>query len=655
MAEGELVTTRILDRIDSPADVRSLERNDLSRLAEEIREEIVSVCSLTGGHLAPSLGVVELTLALHYVFDTPRDKLIWDVGHQAYAHKLITGRRERFKTLRQEGGVSGFPKREESVYDPFGSGHSGTSVSAALGMAEARDLRGDDYKVVAIIGDGGLTAGMAFEALNCAGEQKRDLIVVVNDNEMSISKSVGAVSAYLNRIMTGHRINRFREDIKNFLQEIPGIGKSVVKFAKQAEESLKGLMVPGILFEELGFQYFGPLEGHHLDHLIETFRNVRKLKGPIIVHVLTKKGKGYTPAEANPDIYHGVGTFEKETGRIYNTPSPPTYTAVFGRTLVELAEEDKRIVAITAAMPLGTGLVEFAERFPERFYDIGIAEQHGVTFAAGLALEGMRPVVAIYSTFLQRAYDQIVHDVCLQRIPVVFAMDRGGIVGEDGPTHQGLFDLSYLRHIPGMVLMAPKDEDELRRILLTAIQYEDGPIAFRYPRGKGYGVPLEKEIKPLEIGKGEVLREGEDVLILALGSTVYPSVQAADILDEEGIGATVVNSRFVVPLDEELIGDLAGRHRVLITVEENVVAGGFGSAVLEFLHTRGGSLPRAHCLGIPARFVEHSPQAVLRKKYHLDSEGIADGGWPRAGNGRSPCSWQVSSWSMGSPRPRRGP
>jgi len=623
MAEGKLVTTRILDRIDSPADLKQLERKDLSRLAEEIREEIISVCSRVGGHLAPSLGVVELTLALHYVFDTPRDKLIWDVGHQAYAHKLITGRREQFKTLRQKGGISGFPRRAESVYDPFGTGHSGTSVSAALGMAEARDLRGDDYKVVAVIGDGALAAGMAFEALNCAGEQKRDLIVVVNDNEMSISRSVGAVSAYLNRIMTGQRINRFREDIKNFLQEVPGIGTSVLKFVKQAEESLKGLMVPGILFEELGFQYFGPLEGHHLDHLIETFRNVKKLKGPIIIHLLTKKGKGYTSAEANPDIYHGVGTFEKETGKIYTKPSPPTYTAVFGRTLVELAEEDKRIVAITAAMPLGTGLVEFAERFPDRFYDIGIAEQHGVTFAAGLALEGMRPVVAIYSTFLQRAYDQIVHDICLQRIPVIFAMDRGGIVGEDGATHQGLFDLSYLRHIPGMVLMAPKDEDELRRILVTAIQYEDGPIAFRYPRGKGYGVPLKGEITPLEIGRGEVLREGEDVLILALGSTVYPALLAADILDEEGIRATVVNSRFVVPLDGELIGDLAGRHRVLMTVEENVVAGGFGSAVLEFLRAKGHPLPPGRCLGIPACFVEHAPQDVLRKKYHLDPEGIA--------------------------------
>jgi len=623
MTERQKGPKRILDSIDSPEDLRQLERNDLPRLAEEIREEIISTCSQVGGHVAPSLGVVELTLALHYVFDTPRDKLIWDVGHQAYAHKLITGRRRRFKTLRQAGGISGFPKREESIYDTFGSGHSGNSVSVALGMAEARDLHGDDYKVVAIIGDGGLTAGMAFEALNCAGEQKRDLIVVVNDNEMSISKSVGAVSAYLNRIMTGQRINRFREDIKKFLQEIPGIGTSVLKLVKQGEESLKGLVVPGILFEELGFQYFGPLEGHHIEHLIETLSNVKKLRGPILIHVLTKKGKGYPPAEANPDIYHGVGQFERATGRVHTNSSPPTYTQIFGRALVELAREDERVVAITAAMPLGTGLTEFAERFPDRFYDIGIAEQHGVTFAAGLALGGLRPVVAIYSTFLQRAYDQIVHDVCLQRLPVVFAMDRGGIVGEDGPTHQGLFDLSYLRHIPGMILMAPKDENELRRIVATAIQYEDGPIAFRYPRGSGYGVPLDKRIKPLKIGKGEVLRQGSDCLILAIGSTVYPALQAATLLEAEGIGATVVNSRFVTPLDEELIDELASKHRVLMTVEENVVTGGFGSAVLEFLHTRGRSLPHVHCLGIPACFVEHGSQAVLRRKYHLDAEGIA--------------------------------
>ena len=614
----------ILDDIHSPEDLRRLRKDDLPLLAHEIREEIISVCSRVGGHLAPSLGVVELTLALHYVFDTPKDKLIWDVGHQAYAHKLLTGRRKRFKTLRQHGGISGFPKRKESIYDPFGTGHSGTSISAALGIAEARDLRGEDFKVVAIIGDGGLTSGMAFEALNCAGEQGRDLIVVVNDNEMSISRSVGAISSYLNRIMTGQRINRFREDLKGFLQEIPGIGKSVFKFVKQAEEALKGLMVPGILFEELGFKYFGPLQGHHLDHLIETFRNVRRLKGPILVHVVTKKGKGYLPAEENPSLFHGVGRFEKETGKIYNNPSSPTYTEIFGKTLVELAEVDERIVAITAAMPLGTGLTEFSRRFPERFYDIGIAEQHGVTFAAGLALEGMRPVVAIYSTFLQRAYDQIIHDVCLQEIPVVFAMDRGGIVGEDGPTHHGLFDLSFLRHIPHMVLMAPKDENELRRMLLTAIRYEKGPIAFRYPRGKGYGVPLEADIEPLEVGKGEILREGRDVLILAIGSTVYSSLKAAQILEAEGIRVTVVNSRFVVPLDEELIESLVSRHEVLITVEENVVAGGFGSAVLEFLHERDLLSPiKVRCVGIPSLFVEHGPQDVLRKRYRLDPEGIA--------------------------------
>ncbi len=615
--------SRIIDVIDSPEDLRRLKREELPRLAQEIREEIVSVCSRVGGHLAPSLGVVELTMALHYVFDTPKDKLIWDVGHQAYAHKLLTGRRKKFKTLRQHGGISGFPKREESIYDPFGTGHSGTSISAALGIAEARDLRGEDFKVVAIIGDGGLTAGMAFEALNCAGEQECDLIVVVNDNEMSISRSVGAISSCLNRIMTGQRINRFRKDLQDFLQEIPGIGKPVFKFVKQAEEALKGLMVPGILFEELGFKYFGPLQGHHLDPLIDTFRNIRKLSGPILVHVVTKKGKGYPPAEENPALFHGVGRFEEKTGRIYNNPSPITYTEVFGRTLVELAEEDERIVAITAAMPLGTGLTEFSQRFPRRFYDIGIAEQHGVTFAAGLALEGMRPVAAIYSSFLQRAYDQIIHDVCLQGIPVVFAMDRGGIVGEDGPTHHGLFDLSFLRHIPHMVLMAPKDENELRRMLLTAIRYEDGPIAFRYPRGRGYGVPLEEEIEPLEVGRGEILREGKDALILTIGSTVYPSLKAAEILEGEGISVTVVNSRFVVPLDAELIGSLVRGHEALITVEENVLPGGFGSAVLELLHEKGCVPPKVRCLGIPALFVAHGHQDALRKEYRLDPEGIA--------------------------------
>ena len=616
---------KILDKIDSPADLRKLNRDDLPGLAQEIREEIISVCSRVGGHLAPSLGVVELTLALHYVFDTPIDRLIWDVGHQSYAHKLVTGRRGAFGTLRQHGGISGFPRRVESVCDTFDTGHAGTSISVALGIAEARDLRGDDFKVIAVIGDGGLTAGMAFEALNCGGEQGRDLIVVLNDNEMSISKNVGAVSSYLNRIMTGQRINRFRDDIRKFLQDIPGIGKSVFKFMKQAEEALKGLIVPGVLFEELGFSYFGPLEGHHLENLIDTFTNIRMLKGPILVHVLTKKGKGYGPAEKEPAVFHGVGRFDEETGIMSRNPVTPTYTHVFGKTLVELAEKDHRIVAITAAMPIGTGLTEFSERFPERFYDIGIAEQHGVTFAAGLALEGLRPVVAIYSTFLQRAYDQLVHDVCLQGIPVIFAMDRGGIVGEDGPTHHGLFDLSFLRHIPNMVLMAPQDENELRRMLLTAIQHENGPIAFRYPRGKIYGVALDEKIEPLEIGAGEILREGEDVVILAIGSTVYPCLSASELLEKEGIRVTVVNSRFVNPLDESLIRSVAVKHEALMTVEENVLAGGFGSAVLEFLHTSDCSVPRKiRRVGVPGLFVEHGSQETLRGKYHLDMQGIAE-------------------------------
>jgi 1-deoxy-D-xylulose-5-phosphate synthase len=615
---------RILDRIDSPDDLRKLGRADLTRLAEEIAQEIVTTCAESGGHLAPSLGVIELTLALHYVFDTPRDRLVWDVGHQTYPHKLVTGRRKAFCTLRQYGGISGFPRREESVYDTFNVGHAGTSISAALGMAEARDLKGEHYKVIAVIGDGGLTAGMAFEGLNCAGEQQRDLIVVLNDNEMSISRSVGAVSAYLNRIMTGQRVNRFRNDIKKFLEEIPGIGKSVFNFMKQAEEALKGLIVPGVLFEELGFTYFGPLQGHRLDHLIDTFQNISRLKGPILVHVVTTKGKGYTPAEEDPAVFHGVGRFDPETGKLVSISSPPSYTKVFGDTLVELAEHDDRIVAITAAMPSGVGLVGFVERFPERFYDIGIAEQHAVTFAGALALDGLRPVVAIYSTFLQRAYDQIVHDVCLQRIPVVFAMDRGGIVGEDGPTHHGLFDFAYLRHLPNIVVMAPKDEAELRRMLLTAVGHTDGPIAFRYPRERGYGVPLDEDVTPIPIGEAEILRQGRDVLVLAIGSTVRPSLQAAELLAREGIEATVVNARFVVPLDDACICSLVRQHDAVVTVEEHVVAGGFGSAVLELLHAQRYPAPcRVRCLGIPRTFVEHGAPSVLRKNYHLDTEGIA--------------------------------
>src|SRR5512136_2065993 len=463
--------SRVLDRVQFSFDVKKLDMEELERLCGEIREEILSTVSKTGGHLASNLGVVELTLALHYVFDLPRDKVVWDVGHQSYTHKLLTGRRDRFHTLRQYEGISGFPKRDESPYDTFDSGHSGTSISSALGMAEARRKRGEQGKVIAVIGDGSMTAGLAFEGLNQTGHLDQDLIVVLNDNEMSISPNVGALSSYLNRLMTGEFVNRFRHEMNAFLETLPGIGKPVFHFAKQAEESLKGLLMPGLLFEELGLQYIGPIDGHRLDYLIETFQNIKKLRGPMLVHVITKKGKGYAPAEKNPSHFHGVVPFRVETGepRSPSGGNPLSYTEVFGETLCELAREERRLVAITAAMPSGTGLERFSREFPDRFYDIGIAEQHAVSFAAGLALEGMKPVVAIYSTFLQRAYDQVHQDVCLQNLPVVLALDRGGIVGEDGATHQGVFDFSYLRHIPNLVVMAPKDENEFQHMLRTAV------------------------------------------------------------------------------------------------------------------------------------------------------------------------------------------
>ena len=617
--------TKVLDQINTSYDVKKLDLEELERLCHEIREEILSTVSKTGGHLASSLGVVELTTVLHYVFDFPRDKLVWDVGHQSYAHKLLTGRKDRFHTLRQYEGISGFPKRDESPYDAFDSGHSGTSISSALGMAEARRLKGEEGKIIAVIGDGSMTAGLAFEGLNQTGHIDQDLIVILNDNEMSISRNVGALSSYLNRLMTGQFVNRFRNDMKDFLETLPGIGKSVLRFAKQAEESLKGLLMPGLLFEELGLKYIGPIDGHRLDYLIETFQNIKKLKGPILVHVITKKGKGYPPAETNPDRFHGVPPFVIETGELRNDQkNPPTYTEVFGETLCQLARENKRLIAITAAMQNGTGLEEFARRFPDRFYDIGIAEQHAVTFAAGLALEGMKPVVAIYSTFLQRAYDQILQDVCLQNLPVIFALDRGGIVGEDGPTHHGLFDFSYLRHIPNMIVMVPKDENEFQDMIKTATECPL-PVAFRYPRGKGRGVRREVPLQSIDIGKGEVLREGQDILIIAIGSTVYPSLRAAERLADVGIQAAVINSRFLKPLDGTLLCDWAKRTGKVLTVEENVLQGGFGSAVLELFQERGIFSIQVKRLGIPDTFVEHGPQTLLREKYGIDEKGIFKG------------------------------
>lgn len=613
---------KVLDQIHVSQDVKKLDIEELETLCHEIREEILFTVSKNGGHLASNLGVVELTTALHYVFDFPRDKIVWDVGHQSYAHKLLTGRKERFHTLRQYEGISGFPKRDESPYDTFDSGHSGTSISSALGMAEARRLKGEQGKVIAVIGDGSMTAGLAFEGLNQAGHIDQDLIVILNDNEMSISRNVGALSSHLNRLMTGEFVNRFRKDIENFLKTLPGIGRSVLRFAKQAEESLKGFFMPGLLFEELGMKYIGPIDGHRLDFLIETFQNIKKLSGPILVHVITKKGKGYPPAEKNPDRFHGVSPFVIETGELKeHQKNPPTYTEIFGETLCHLAKGNQRLIAITAAMQSGTGLEDFAKRFPDRFYDIGIAEQHAVTFAAGLALEGMKPVVAIYSTFLQRAYDQVLQDVCLQNLPVIFALDRGGIVGEDGPTHHGLFDFSYLRHIPNLIVMVPKDENEFQDMIKTALECPM-PVAFRYPRGKGMGVRREGPLQSIAIGKGEVLREGKDMLIIAIGSTVYPSLHAAERLAEVGIQAAVINSRFLKPLDGTLLCDWAKRTGKVLTVEENVLQGGFGSAVLELFQEKGLYSIQVKRSGIPDTFVEHGPQVLLRKKYGIDEEGI---------------------------------
>ena len=612
----------LLNQIDSPEDLRKMPLADLPLLAQEIREEIIGTVSKVGGHLASSLGVVELTLALHYVFDTPRDRLIWDVGHQSYAHKLITGRRKNFHTLRQCGGICGFPRREESPYDAFGTGHSGTSISAALGMAQARCLRGEGHKVIAVIGDGSMTAGLAFEGLNQAGAMDKDLIVILNDNELSISPNVGALSSYLNRLMTGQMATRFRDEIKGFLKRLPGVGKSALKMVKYAEESLKGFFLPGLLFEELGFKYIGPLPGHKIDALIENFRNIKQLRGPILVHVLTTKGKGYSPAENDPVTFHGVGPFLPESGEIQQPKTGClSYTEVFGQAMVKLGRENPCLVGITAAMPQGTGLDAFAAEFPDRFFDVGIAEQHGITFAAGLAAEGFIPVVAIYSTFMQRAYDQILHDVCLQKLPVVLAMDRAGIVGSDGPTHHGLFDFSYLRHIPNLVVMVPKDENELQHMLKTAVNCGQ-PASLRYPRGNGWGGNLDLEMKELPIGKAEVLRRGKDMVILAIGVTVRPALEAASRLQNQGVEAAVINARFVKPLDEELLCSLAAEGRPLITVEENALQGGFGSAVLELLEEKGLTNIVVKRLGIPDAFVEHGAQNDLRHKYGIDAEGI---------------------------------
>ena len=612
----------ILDKVSSTDDLRKLSQEELPALAQEVRQEIIDVVSKTGGHLAPSLGVVDLTIALHYAFDTPNDRIVWDVGHQAYAHKILTGRRALFPTLRQHGGLSGFPKRDESPCDHFDVGHASTSISAALGIASARDIKGEDYRVIAVIGDGSISAGLAFEGMNQAGHLKKNLVVILNDNEMSISPNVGALSSYLSRMLTGHFYTRLRKETKNFLQGIPRVGESMFNLAKRAEDSIKGLMVPGMLFEELGFQYIGPIDGHNINHLLETFNNIKKYTWPVLVHVITKKGKGCEFAECKPSQYHGTPPFDPKTGKaVAKKQSILSYTEVFGQTMIKLAEENDKLVAISAAMSEGTGLDKFAELYPARFFDVGIAESHGITFACGLAVEGLHPVAAIYSTFTQRAYDQVVHDLCLQNLPVTLALDRAGLVGEDGPTHHGVFDMAYLRHVPNIVVMAPKDENEFQHMIKTAVEHP-GPTAIRYPRGIGCGVPMDQELQTLKIGKAELVKDGSEAAIIAIGNMVCPSIEAAKRLADEGISVAVVNARFVKPLDEELIIALAKKTGRVVTVEEHTVLGGFGSAVLECLDARGVTGIKTHRIGLPDSYIEHGAQKVLRQKYGLDAEGI---------------------------------
>ena len=614
---------RLLDAINSPRDLRELNLLELEQLAQELRTTIIGTVAQTGGHLAPSLGVVELTLALHYVFDTPRDKLIWDVGHQAYAHKLLTGRREQFATLRQYKGLSGFPKRAESEYDVVEAGHSSTSISYGLGIAAAKASQDDPGKVVAIIGDGSMTAGMAFEGLNHAGDLGRDLVVILNDNEMSISRNVGALSSFLSRKLTGKTIRRLRDHIEERLLALSSVGENILTVLRKSEESIKGFFTPGMLFEALKFKYIGPIPGHELDDLIATLKNVRDHNhGPVLVHVITTKGKGYKPAEANPGDYHGIGPFVRETGvPIKKQGAPVSYTKVFGETLCRLARQDKRVVAITAAMPGGTGLLPFAAEFPERFYDVGIAEQHAVTFAAGMALEGMRPFFAVYSSFMQRALDQLIHDVCLPNLPVTIALDRSGVVGADGPTHHGVFDLAFLRFIPNLTIMAPKDENELQQMLYSSLHHH-GPVVIRYPRGSGEGVNLDAGFSKLVIGKGELLREGGDVLLLPVGNRVAAALAAAGQLHQAGIEAAVINPRFIKPLDSALIGHWAERTGRVVTIEDNCAQGGFGSSVLEMLSQLGLHVP-VTILGYDDAFVEQGPQPTLWADAGLDTDGIA--------------------------------
>ncbi len=616
--------TTLLSGIQEPADLRKLSKLQAEQVAGEIRDEIIDRVSRTGGHLASSLGAVELLTAIHYVFNTPTDRLVLDVGHQGYPHKMLTGRRDEFDRIGKAGGIAKFLRRSESKFDAFGAGHAGTSISAALGMARAMEHQGRDSCAIALIGDGGMTAGMAFEALNHSGHlQQKNLVVVLNDNEMSISPNVGAMSSYLSRKLSNPLVRRIKGFAKEFLGALPG---DMLHWAQKAEESLKVFFSPGLIFEALNFNYVGPIQGHRMDVVLETFENVKQMiangDGPVLVHAITSKGYGYEPAQQDPFKYHGVGAFDVESGRFHPTkPGPPKYQNVFADALIELAKDDERIIGITAAMADGTGLDRFEKVYPDRFYDVGIAEQHAVTFAAGLAAEGMKPVAAIYSTFLQRAYDQVVHDVCLQNLDVTFVLDRAGIVGADGATHQGFFDLAYLRALPNIVIMAPKDENELRHLLRTAVEYP-GPSAIRFPRGQGFGVPLDPDIKAIPLGEAELLRDGDDAAVLVFGTLATEALEAAVELGAEGISVAVLNARYVKPLDRERITRLARQCRAIVTVEEASLAGGFGATVLEVLAEEGVSTP-TRCLGIPDRLIEHGDPKQIRREIDLDREGIA--------------------------------
>ena len=633
------MSTHHLDSIRSPEDLKKLPVESLPALAAEIRDRIVHVVSKTGGHLAPSLGTVELTIALHYVFDTPRDILIWDVGHQSYGHKILTGRNDRFETLRQEGGLSGFPRRVESEYDAFGTAHASTSISAALGFACARDLAHETHKVIAVVGDGALTGGLAFEGLNQAGVVGTDILVVLNDNAMSISPNVGAIARYLTRITSAPVYRKLETDVWELLGKVPAGGKART-LIRRIKESMKNLVVPNILFEEFGFKYYGPIDGHELTTVIDVLKQLREVKGPVLLHTLTRKGKGYRFAEEDARKYHGVSSFDKLTGTSAKKSAAPAYTEVYGQTLCELAARDPEIVAITAAMPDGTGLATFAARYPERFHDVGIAEQHGTCFAAGLAAAGAKPFATIYSTFLQRAYDQIVHDVAVQNLPVRFALDRAGLVGEDGATHHGVFDIAYLRCLPGFVLMAPKDENEFRHMLATMAAHSGGPIAVRYPRGSGLGVPVDPEPRPIPIGEAELLEHGSDLVLIAYGTMVAAARAAAKILGASGLSAAVINARFAKPLDERLIGEWARRTGRVVTLEEAALPGGFGDAVLETLSRIPSTPIRTLRFGIPDRFFDHGTRDSLLRQAGLDAASIAR---------------EVERWLKEEPRPTPEP